>query len=77
VAVRRLEKAVELEVQDTGPGVPEGVDPFVPFFTTKDRGTGLGLPTAHRIVVEHGGTLSVSRRDARTAFVAQIPLTTT
>jgi two-component system sensor histidine kinase HydH len=74
VAVRPKGDVVELEVEDSGPGLPEGADPFVPFFTTKARGTGLGLPTAHRIVTEHGGTLYLTRRDARTTFVAEIPL---
>jgi two-component system, NtrC family, sensor histidine kinase HydH len=75
VAIRlsRQGAGVELVIEDTGPGVPDGVDPLVPFFTTKARGTGLGLSTAHRIVTEHGGTLFPTRRDGRTAFVAQLP----
>jgi len=73
LSLRRQGDVVELLVEDSGPGLDEDVDPFVPFFTTKEGGTGLGLPTAHRIVSEHGGTLYLTRRDARTAFVAQIP----
>jgi signal transduction histidine kinase len=73
IHLRRAGAAIELSVEDTGPGVPEGVDPLVPFFTTKARGTGLGLSTAHRIVTEHGGTLYPTRRDGRTAFIAQLP----
>jgi two-component system sensor histidine kinase HydH len=73
VSVRTRGQMVELKVEDTGPGVPEGDDPFVPFFTTKERGTGLGLPTAHRIVAEHGGILYLARHQERTTFVAHIP----
>ena len=73
LSLRRQGDTVEVLVEDSGPGLAEDVDPFVPFFTTKEGGTGLGLPTAHRIVSEHGGTLYLARRDARTAFVAQIP----
>jgi signal transduction histidine kinase len=73
VSVREAGNAVRLAVEDSGPGVPEGIDPFVPYFTTKDRGTGLGLPLAHRIAVEHGGTLYLARDAPRTTFVAEIP----
>ena len=52
---------VVLSVADSGPGVPEDlVDRvFQPFFTTKARGTGLGLPTARRIVAAHGGDMTI------------------
>src|SRR5205823_14418777 len=45
-------KAVTLEVADTGPGIPPDVEKrlFDPFFSTKETGTGLGLPIAARIV---------------------------
>lgn len=50
-----------LSVQDSGPGMPEQVraQAFEPFYTTKTRGTGLGLPTVKRIVEGHHGTIEV------------------
>jgi PAS domain S-box-containing protein len=53
-----------VEVSDDGPGVPRGVRDrvFEPFFTTKHRGTGLGLPTAKRIVEAHGGDITLLDR---------------
>ncbi len=52
---------VELAVRDWGCGIPERYqkDLFTPFFTTKKRGTGLGLPVARRVVEEHGGTIEL------------------
>lgn len=52
---------LELRVIDTGPGIPAEIRArvFEPFFTTKHRGTGLGLPTAKRIVEAHGGELRI------------------
>ena len=56
------EGGIWLEVRDTGSGIPAKNLPhlFTPFFTTKKRGTGLGLPLARRIMEEHSGTLTLS-----------------
>jgi PAS domain S-box-containing protein len=53
--------AATVAIADDGPGIPEDVRPriFEPFFTTKHRGTGLGLPTARRVVERHRGTIDV------------------
>ncbi len=55
----RLSKVVELEVRDTGPGLPEHAQRslFEPFFTTKPNGTGLGLAITERIVQGMGGRI--------------------
>ena len=52
-----------ISVSDSGPGVPEEEreQVFEPFHTTKEEGTGLGLPIARRIVTEHGGTLTLTQ----------------
>lgn len=67
---------VELEVSDTGPGIPERVrqNLFVPFVTTKDRGTGLGLAISQRIVNTAGGDIEVrSLEGVGTTFVVRLP----
>jgi two-component system sensor histidine kinase HydH len=57
-------EAISLKVRDTGSGIAPAIlqDIFNPFFTTKDGGTGLGLPISHRIVTNHGGKLLVESR---------------
>jgi signal transduction histidine kinase len=54
--------SVEVRFRDTGPGIPpqDRENVFVPFFTTKEKGTGLGLAVSQRIVRAHDGTLAVS-----------------
>lgn len=67
---------VELTVSDTGGGMPPEVLAriFEPFYTTKERGTGLGLAYARRVVAEHGGTIRCeSERDRGTSFTVWLP----
>ena len=57
---------VQIEVADNGPGVPEALqgDIFLPFFTTKAKGTGVGLSLARQVVLAHRGAISLERSDA-------------
>jgi signal transduction histidine kinase len=67
---------VELWVTDTGPGIPEKVlaNLFVPFVTTKDRGTGLGLAVSQRIVSAAGGHIEArSQERVGSTFVVRLP----
>jgi len=66
---------VFLEVRDNGPGIPEGLREkiFVPFFTTKDSGTGIGLSVSRRIALDHGGDIYFSSRPGETRFTFRIP----
>jgi signal transduction histidine kinase len=68
--------AIELDVEDDGPGFPEDLPVFDAFFTTKEQGTGLGLSLVHRIVVDHGGTIRVQSRPGQTCFTLRLPLAT-
>jgi signal transduction histidine kinase len=64
LGVRLEESQVALIVEDNGPGLPAG-DPeavFVPFFTTKDAGSGVGLTLARQIALAHGGRLEAQAR---------------
>ncbi len=79
VASRRSGDQVEIDITDTGSGIPDEVMPkiFDPFFTTKPvgEGTGLGLSIVHKIVQSHGGSIKV-RTAARkgTTFTISFPI---
>ena len=64
---------ISFQVQDSGPGIPENVLPkiFEPLFTTKSRGTGLGLPAVKTIILQHQGNITVSNDP--TVFSVTIP----
>jgi signal transduction histidine kinase len=68
---------IELRVKDRGCGIPrEDLDRiFIPFFTTKSHGTGLGLAVCHRIIMNHNGTIHPESQNNRgTEFVIRLPV---
>jgi signal transduction histidine kinase len=70
-------KQLQVSISDTGVGIaPEHLPRlFEPFFTTKPEGNGLGLAISRRIILEHGGTISVeSELGKGTAFRIRLPL---
>jgi two-component system sensor histidine kinase HydH len=78
-STRRGAAAAFLEVRfrDTGTGIPagDGRNLFIPFFTTKEKGTGLGLPISQRIIENHGGTIEWrSQPGAGATFTVLLPV---
>lgn len=65
---------VRLDVLDTGPGVTNPDNLFVPFFTTKPGGTGVGLVLCRQIAEAHGGMLTLENRGDVTGCVARVVL---
>ena len=79
ITTRRDGPCIRVDVADTGPGIAPAVREriFEPFFTTKDvgQGTGLGLDTARRIVVDrHHGSITVESQPGHTVFHVWLPL---
>lgn len=68
------EHFVELEVEDDGPGLAQTANLFVPFFTTKPTGSGIGLALGRQIAEAHGGTLVLANRDGTSGCVASVRL---
>ena len=62
VSAERKDGNVIIQVRDTGPGIsPADLQKiFIPFFTTKAKGHGIGLALTHRIITQHGGTLTAT-----------------
>ena len=58
----RVGSDLEVWIQDEGPGLPETANLFVPFFTTKPKGSGIGLVLSRQIAEGHGGTLLLQNR---------------
>jgi signal transduction histidine kinase len=72
----KVDGFLQLTVTDEGPGLPDTSNLFVPFFTTKPSGSGIGLALSRQIAEAHGGTLGLENRtDARGCrAILRIPL---
>lgn len=67
---------VQMDVSDAGPGIPyfQMDKIFDAFYTTKETGTGLGLPICQRIVADHGGELRISSKGFGTTVSVRLPV---
>lgn len=79
IATRQNGAEVEIEIRDSGKGIPESIRNkiFDPFFTTKavGKGTGLGLSISYNIIQKHGGRILLESAEGKgTAFTVVLPL---
>lgn len=74
VAWKREGRMADVWVDDEGTGVPNASNLFVPFFTTKPAGSGIGLVLSRQIAEAHGGTLTLENRTDRTGARAYVRL---
>ena len=65
---------VELLVEDDGPGIAQTTNLFVPFFTTKPEGSGIGLVLCRQIAENHGGSLALANRHSADGCLATLRL---
>jgi two-component system, NtrC family, nitrogen regulation sensor histidine kinase NtrY len=70
----RVAGGVELQIEDDGPGIAQATNLFVPFFTTKPEGSGIGLVLCRQIAENHGGTLTLENRQDASGCVATLRL---
>ncbi len=66
--------AIEIRIEDDGPGVAQTANLFVPFFTTKPEGSGIGLVLCRQIAENHGGSLELRNRDHASGCIAVLRL---
>jgi two-component system, NtrC family, nitrogen regulation sensor histidine kinase NtrY len=65
---------LKMEVEDDGPGLARTDNLWVPFFTTKPGGTGIGLVLSREIIENHGGTVVLENRERQRGCVARVEL---
>jgi len=76
IKLRCVKNKAEVSIADTGCGIPEGIIKkiFLPFYTTKQKGFGLGLALVQKIIISHGGIVSAeSRKGDGSIFVITLP----
>jgi two-component system sensor kinase FixL len=79
VTIDTVDASCQIAFIDRGPGIPPEIRDkiFTPFFTTKSRGSGLGLPTAKRLIEAHNGQIAIDSPPAGgTTVIVRLPLGT-
>ena len=71
---RQSVRLAEVAVEDDGPGIAQATNLFVPFFTTKPDGSGIGLVLCRQIAENHGGSLNLENRSDASGCVATLRL---
>jgi signal transduction histidine kinase len=74
ISTQMHDQNLELIISDEGPGLPEGIDIFEPFVTTKSSGTGLGLATVRIFAEAHGGWVRAENRTEKRGAVFSLIL---
>lgn len=74
LSAHSVQDQMVIQVSDNGRGIPEELmdDIFVPFFTTKQSGSGIGLSLSRQIIRLHGGSMTVQSSPGRTVFTIRI-----
>ncbi len=72
VGWHKIPGALEITVEDDGPGIANPQNLFVPFFTTKPSGSGIGLVLCRQIAENHSGSLTLENRTDRTGCIARL-----
>jgi len=77
LAKRRFKLAVQLQVIDNGPGIPDDIRDriFYPLVSGRENGSGLGLSLAQSFIEQHQGAIELESRPGRTCFTLFIPIT--
>lgn len=65
---------LDIVVEDDGPGIAQATNLFVPFFTTKPEGSGIGLVLCRQIAENHGGALTLANRENASGCLATLRL---
>jgi len=73
-AIARVGAHAEVHIEDDGPGILSSDNLFVPFFSTKPGGSGIGLALVRQIAEAHGGSVSLENRSGATGCIARLRL---